>query len=156
MASMLNARPAADAETTPTSTGDAYAIGELCAQTGLSARTVRYYEEVGLLPGVRRRAGGRRVYGDDALERLRFIGRLKTLGLSLGEIKELNDLHAAAGSTHEMLKRLHALLGDHLGGLDARIESLITLRDEMQGYREHVAGRLTDDSVEPSSEEDAP
>jgi DNA-binding transcriptional MerR regulator len=81
---------------------------------------------------------------------------LKTLGLSLGEIKELNDLHAAAGSTLEMLKRLHALLGDHLGGLDARIELLITLRDEMQGYREHVAGRLADDPVAPPSEEDAP
>ncbi len=119
-----------------------YGIGELCRRTGLSARTVRYYEEVGLLPGVRRRSGGRRVYGDDALERLRFIGRLKTLGLSLGEIKELNDLYALAGSTHDMLRRLHDLLGEHLGGLEGRIESLVALRDEMQGYRDHVARRL--------------
>ena len=42
-------------------------IGDVCRQTGLSARTIRYYEEVGLLPGVRRRSGGRRIYGDDDL-----------------------------------------------------------------------------------------
>ena len=69
-------------------------IREVCDQTGLSARTVRYYEELGLLPGVRRRNGGRRVYAADELERLRFIQRLKTLGLSLAEIRELNDVHA--------------------------------------------------------------
>ena len=64
----------------------------MCEQTGLSARTVRYYEELGLLPGVRRRSGGRRVYGTDELERLRFIQRLKALGLSLAEIKERQEL----------------------------------------------------------------
>ena len=58
-------------------------IGEICDKTGLSARTVRYYEELGLLPGVRRRKAGRRVYGPDEEERLRFITRLKTMaGLS--------------------------------------------------------------------------
>lgn len=122
--------------------GAELAMGELCRRTGLSARTVRYYEELGLLPGVRRRAGGRRVYGEDELERLHFIGRLKTLGLSLGEIKELNALYAHAGSTHDMLERLHALLGDHLGELDQRIVSLTQLRQEMSGYRKHVARRL--------------
>jgi len=120
----------------------ALAMGELCRRTGLSARTVRYYEELGLLPGVRRRAGGRRVYGQDELERLSFIGRLKTLGLSLGEIKELNALYAHAGSTRDMLQRLHALLGDHLGELDGRIASLTQLRREMSSYRTHVARRL--------------
>ena len=40
-------------------------IGAVCSETGLSARTIRYYEEVGLLPGVRRRAGGRRAAGRD-------------------------------------------------------------------------------------------
>ena len=80
-----------DLETAPE-----WSIGEVCEQTGLSARTVRYYEELGLLPGVRRRQGGRRVYGADECERLRFIQRLKALGLSLQEIKELNELYALA------------------------------------------------------------
>jgi DNA-binding transcriptional MerR regulator len=116
-------------------------IGAVCEQTGLSARTVRYYEELGLLPGVRRRSGGRRVYGTDELERLRFIQRLKTLGLSLAEIKELNSIYAIGGSTGAMLARLADQLDERLGELDARIEELQHLRDEMSKYREHVASR---------------
>ena len=81
-------------------------IREICEHTGLSPRTVRYYEELGLLPGVRRRAGGRRVYGADELERLRFIQRLKALGLALAEIRDLNAVHAIGGSTRAMLERL--------------------------------------------------
>ena len=71
-------------------------IAQVCERTGLSPRTVRYYEEIGLLPGVRRSEGGRRVYGPDELERLGFISRLKALGLSLSEIGELNAVYAIA------------------------------------------------------------
>ncbi len=118
-------------------------IGEVCGSTGLSPRTVRYYEEVGLLPGVRRRTGGRRVYGPDEIERLRFIQRLKTLGLSLHEIKDLNSLYALAGSTTAMLERLDDLLDAHVAGLDARIGELTGLRDEMDQYRQRVRGRIS-------------
>jgi DNA-binding transcriptional MerR regulator len=118
-------------------------IGTVCEQTGLSPRTVRYYEELGLLPGVRRRSGGRRVYGSDELERLRFIQRLKTFGLALSEIKELNTLYALEGSTAAMLKRLDDLLIAHISELDGRIAALAALRDEMGSYREHVAARVS-------------
>jgi DNA-binding transcriptional MerR regulator len=110
--------------------------------TGLSARTLRYYEELGLLPGVRRRAGGRRVYGSDEIERLRFIRRLKALGLSLAEVKELNAVYGIAGSTAAMLRRLDDLLGGHLADLDARIGELMSLRDEIAKYRDHVGSRI--------------
>lgn len=126
----------------PTRAEAGRSIGEVCRSTGLSARTVRYYEELGLLPGVRRRAGGRRVYGDDELERLRFIQRLKALGLTLHEIKDLNSLYAIGGSTGDMLARLGDLLDAHLVGLDDRIDELSGLRDEMRKYREHVANRI--------------
>lgn len=119
-----------------------YSIGEIVEKTGLSARTVRYYEELGLLPGVRRRAGGRRIYGRDELERLRFIQRLKTLGLSLAEIGELNAVYAIAGSTRAMLERLEERLGPRLRDLDARIAELMGLRDQIQKYRDHVASRI--------------
>ena len=92
-------------------------------------------------PPSRRRAGGRRVYGTDELERLRFIQRLKTLGLSLSEIKELNAVYAIAGSTRAMLERLDELLGRQLESVDARIGELMGLRDEIQKYRDHVAAR---------------
>lgn len=119
----------------------ALSIREVCAKSGLTARTVRYYEELGLLPGVRRRAGSRRVYGSDELERLRFIHRLKVLGLSLEEIRELNAVHAIAGSTRAMLARLEELLARHLVELDARIGELSSLRDQIRKYRDHVAER---------------
>jgi len=117
------------------------AIAEVQSRTGLSARTLRYYEEVGLLPGVRRRSGGRRVYGEAELERLRFITRLKTLGLTLAEIKELNAVYAIAGSTRAMLRRLAELLDRHLTDVDARLTELGALRSEIARYRERVARR---------------
>jgi DNA-binding transcriptional MerR regulator len=116
-------------------------IAKAAHQTGLSARTLRYYEELGLLPGVRRRAGGRRVYGKDEVERLRFITRLKTLGLSLAEIKELNAVYAIGGSTRAMLRRLAELLDRHLADVDSRIAELSTLRGEIRRYRDRIARR---------------
>ena len=116
-------------------------IGEICQQTGLSARTVRYYEELGLLPGVRRRAGGRRVYRADELQRLRFIQRLKTLGLSLAQIADLNAVYAIAGSTGQMLGSLDELLARRLHELDARIAELSGLRGDIESYRDHVQRR---------------
>jgi DNA-binding transcriptional MerR regulator len=119
-----------------------HSIAEVREHTGLSARTLRYYEELGLLPGVRRRAGGRRVYGADELERLRFIQRLKALGLSLAEIKDLNAVYAIAGSTRAMLERLDELLSTQLAELDGRIAEFSTLRDEISKYRNHVGERI--------------
>jgi DNA-binding transcriptional MerR regulator len=117
-------------------------IGEVCEKTGLSARTVRYWEELGLLPDVRRRAGGRRVYGSDALERLRFIVRLKGMGLSLEEVRELNAVHAIEGSTRAMLKRLDELLERHELEVDLRLRELMDLRDDIAKYRDHVSARI--------------
>ena len=123
-----------------------WAIAEVCEQTGLSPRTVRYYEEIGLLPGVRRSEGGRRVYGADELERLGFITRLKALGLSLAEIGDLNAVYAIGGSTAAMLERLNALLGVHLADVDRRLSELTDLRGELVAYREHVEERADSDS----------
>jgi DNA-binding transcriptional MerR regulator len=123
-------------------TRDDLSIAEVRTHAGVSARTLRYYEEMGLLPGVRRRAGGRRIYGPDELERLRFISRLKALGLSLAEIKELNAVYAIGGSTKAMLARLDELLARHRADLEARIEELTALRDEIDAYRGHVGRRI--------------
>ena len=119
----------------------------------MSPRTVRYYEELGLLPGVRRRASGRRVYGRDELERLAFIGRLKKLGLSLAEIKELNAVYSIGGSTRDMLRLLDGHLGGHLEELDSRIAELVSLRDEMVQYRDHVGARVQAIGANPGKDE---
>jgi DNA-binding transcriptional MerR regulator len=129
-------------QTTRASAEPLRSIQQLCAETGLTPRTVRYYEELGLLPSVRRRAGGRRVYGADEIERLRFIQRLKSLGLPLGAIRELNAVHAIAGSTRAMLDRLDELLGRRLDEVDARLAELQQLREEIACYRAHVERRI--------------
>jgi DNA-binding transcriptional MerR regulator len=132
-----------------------WTITEVSEQTGLSPRTVRYYEEMGLLPDVRRRSSGRRVYGADELERLGFISRLKALGLSLSEIRELNAVYAIGGSTRAMLVRLADLLGNHLEDVDRRIAELGDLRGELLRYRGHVEDRI-DELVEVVEAEDTP
>jgi DNA-binding transcriptional MerR regulator len=134
-----------------------WAIAEVCDRTGLSPRTIRYYEEIGLLPGVRRRASGRRVYGADELERLGFITRLKSLGLSLAEIRELNAVYGIGGSTRAMLARLQDLLAAHLDDVDRRMSELRDLRAELVRYREHVEDRASSAlGPDVSSAEDGP
>jgi DNA-binding transcriptional MerR regulator len=134
--------PAAPAGSPAASDAALRGIEEVQRETGLSARTLRYYEELGLLPGVRRRAGGRRVYGPDEIERVRFIQRLKRLGLSLAEIKELNAVYGIAGSTRAMLSRLDEVLERHRLDVDKRIDELATLRGDIDRYRERVGRRI--------------
>lgn len=117
-------------------------MASVCKETGLSSRTLRYYEELGLLPGVRRKAAGRRVYGPDEMQRLGFIQRLKALGLSLAEIKELNHVYGIAGSTVAMLRRLDDLIDGHLREVDMRIAELSRLREEIARYRARVTQRI--------------
>jgi len=127
-----------------------WTITEVSEQTGLSPRTIRYYEEMGLLADVRRRSSGRRVYGADQLERLGFISRLKALGLSLSEVRELNAVYAIGGSTRAMLMRLQDLLGSHLEDVDRKIAGLEDLRGELLRYRGHVEERVVE--VDDASE----
>ncbi|MGH0029525.1 MAG: MerR family transcriptional regulator [Myxococcota bacterium] len=125
-------------------------IADVQTATGLSARTLRYYEELDLLPGVRRRAGGRRVYDADQVERVRFIQRLKKLGLSLAEIKELNAVYAIAGSTGDMLARLDQVLARHADQVAQRIDELCSLRDDIDRYRERIGRRIDAQAQEGS------
>lgn len=62
---------------------------EVAEQSGVGRETVRYYEERGLIPTPRRSASGYRLYNEDDVRRLRFIGRAQELGFTLKEIKEL-------------------------------------------------------------------
>ena len=120
----------------------AYRIGELAAKVGLTERTIRYYEERGLLESVKRLEGGQRVYTDEDLRRLKFIIKLKVLGLSLAEMQELETLYRRHRTNAKVLPRLIELLDAHLATTGERINELAGLRDEIRSYREHVAQRL--------------
>ena len=67
-------------------------IGTLAKKTGTKVQTIRYYEQIGLLPEPGRSAGGQRRYGDSELDRLSFVRHARQLGFSLDAIRELLDL----------------------------------------------------------------
>jgi DNA-binding transcriptional MerR regulator len=119
-----------------------YRIGELAAKVGVTERTIRYYEELGLLDSIKRLDGGTRVYTDEDVRRLKLIRKLKVLGLSLQEMHELEGMYKTQRSNRTVLPRLIELLDAHLSTLDRRISELHALRDEIRSYREHVAQRL--------------
>jgi DNA-binding transcriptional MerR regulator len=91
---------------------------------------------------VKRLDGGTRVYTDDDVRRLKFIRKLKVLGLSLQEMHELEGMYKTQRSNRTVLPRLIELLDVHLETVDGRIAELHALRDEIRSYREHVAQRL--------------
>ena len=119
-----------------------YRIGELAAKVGVTERTIRYYEERGLLESVKRLDGGQRVYTDDDVRRLKFIQKLKVLGLSLAEMQELETLYGRHHTNAKVLPRLIELLDAHLATVGERLRELTALRDEIRSYRQHVTKRL--------------
>jgi MerR family transcriptional regulator, repressor of the yfmOP operon len=119
-----------------------YRIGELAAKVGLTERTIRYYEERGLLESVKRLDGRQRVYTDDDVRRLKFIQKLKVLGLSLAEMQELETLYGRHHTNAKVLPRLIELLDSHLTTVSERLRELAALRDEIRSYRQHVTKRL--------------
>jgi DNA-binding transcriptional MerR regulator len=84
-------------------------VSDLAAQAGLTAATVRYYEQLGLLPAPARTAAGYRTYDDEALNRLRFIKGAQRVGLRLREIGELLAIRdrglCPCGHTAELLRQ---------------------------------------------------
>ena len=96
-------------------------IGELSRRSDLPVKTLRYYEELGLLPAVGRSPGGYRLFAEESLRRLEFIRRLKSLGLSLEEIQECLAVHDAGelpcGDIQRQLQRQIDLVDERLGEL---------------------------------------
>ena len=78
-------------------------VGKLAKATDVNIETVRYYERVGILPAPQRLASGYRVYGEQAIQRLRFVTRAKSLGFSLEEIKELLAIYAHPSTDCEVI-----------------------------------------------------
>jgi DNA-binding transcriptional MerR regulator len=90
--------------------GDLVQIGQVAERTGLSLRTIRFYEESGLVVPTSRSEGGFRLYSDDDVARLEVIKRMKPLGFSLEEMRELltllADLAAATPGRERLVDRL--------------------------------------------------
>jgi DNA-binding transcriptional MerR regulator len=119
-----------------------YQIGELANSLELSPRTIRYYEEIGLLDSVKRIEGTRRVYTDKDLQRLKFVRRLKDLGLTLSEMLELEDIYQIHRTNRKVLPRLLELLDNHAAKIDGRINNLIRLKEDILNYQEKIRQKL--------------
>jgi MerR family transcriptional regulator, repressor of the yfmOP operon len=133
-------------------------IGEVARRVGTTPRTIRYYEEIGILPSEGERESGRhRLYGEREVQRLRDALRLKDLlGLSLDELKELleaEDARAAlrdewqradpgAERRREMLRESQRLIDRQLALVRRRRDEIAALEDELAEKRRLVTRRL--------------
>jgi MerR family transcriptional regulator, repressor of the yfmOP operon len=121
-------------------------IGDLAKEYGLTTRTLRYWEEVGIIESVERLGGAMRGYTDYYVRRIKFILKLKELGLT---IKEMQDLYAAYGDakqTDRMIPRLIEILEQHGKKVDEKMFQLASLRKEIVEYRKKMLKRLNNSS----------
>ena len=119
-----------------------FSIGTLAKRTGTKVQTIRYYEQIGLMPEPGRTDGGQRRYGDVELDRLSFIRHSRQLGFSLGAIRELLDL---SDSPERSCAQVDAVAQKQLREVEARIARLEALRVELRRMiRECNADRVAD------------
>ena len=119
-----------------------YPIGELSRMVNLSQRTIRYYEEIGLLQSIRRIEHGKRVYTDDDVRRLKFINKLKVLGLSLAEMAALERIYRSQRNNREIIPKLIAILDERAAQIDDRVNQLVALKQEIRDYQVRLRGKL--------------
>jgi len=111
-------------------------IGEAAAAAGMTAKTLRFYEESGLLPAAKRSNNGYRDYNQDSVTRLEFIRRGRAAGLALAQIREILAIREAgeAPCTH-----VHDMLAGRLADIDNQITELMALRCAVAGLHATVA-----------------
>src|SRR4030042_4668737 len=119
-----------------------YQIGALAHFVELGPRAIRYYEEIGLLNSIKRVEGGKRIYTDKDSQRLKFITRLKHLGLTLSEMLELEDIYQIHRTNKKVLPRLLELLDGHAAKINERITSLIKLKTDILNYQGKIRQKL--------------
>lgn len=113
-------------------------IGLVAKESSVPIKTIRYYEELGLLKASGRTEGGYRLFDSDVFSRLNFIKRAQKLGLSLSEIKEFLDVHDGG---HLPCDQVKIKLSEKIAEIEQQIEQLQILKRELQGLlnREDLA-----------------
>jgi DNA-binding transcriptional MerR regulator len=123
-------------------------IGAVAKKSGLPVKTIRYYDEIGLLKTAGRTEGGYRLFAEDVFTRLGFIRRAQSLGLTLAEVKEFLEVHDQGDlpCSHIQVK-----LEDKLAEIEAKIRELQLLRHELSGLLTgwQSTAAKTDESICP-------
>ena len=112
-------------------------ISKAATASGVSAKMIRYYESIGLLPAARRTDSGYRTYADEAVHVLRFIRRARDLGFSVADIGELLALWRDQGRASADVKRI--ALG-HVAALERKIAELQGMVDTLRTLAVHCHG----------------
>lgn len=111
---------------------DRMRIGDLTERAGVTHRTVRYYENLGLIPPGEREGNGQHYYREETVARLRKIDQLKKLGLTLEEIRDIIDLYFIDESGVQPKQKVLAILRQHLSEADQKINGLQQFRADLQ------------------------
>ena len=117
-------------------------IGSLARKTGTKVQTIRYYEQIGLMPDPGRTEGGQRRYGNAELDRLAFIRHARQLGFSLDAIRELLDL---SDDPHRPCAEADAIARRQLKQVEQRLARLEALRTELKRMVHECSGGQTAD-----------
>lgn len=117
-------------------------IGELARRTGTKVQTIRYYEQIGLMPEPGRTAGGQRRYAQADLDRLSFIRHARQLGFSLDAIRELLDL---SDNPDRPCDEANEIAARQLRAVELRIARLEALRRELARMVQACSGGRTAD-----------
>ena len=122
-------------------------IGQLAHETGVSTKTVRYYETIGVLPEPDRASNGYRTYDQGSIERLRFIRNAQATGLTLTAITSILELREQGASTCRHVTRL---LEHRLDDLDQHITALQSTRTQLAALTERARNLDPADCTDPS------
>ena len=128
-------------------------IGEAAHASGVSAKMIRHYEEIGLVPPAGRTAAGYRVYGAADVHRLRFVKRARDLGFSMDEIAKLLTLWNDRRRKSSEVKRLAMR---HVAELERKIAELESMRGTLMQLVHHCHGNerpdcpILDDLARPA------
>ena len=119
-------------------------IGELAKQLGITTRTIRYYEEIGLMGKIERPGGSTRIYDQDDTLRLKFILKIKNLGISLKEMQELSDIFDINKKDFSKITpKLIEFLDNNISKVDEKMTSLSSLRKDIVEYRSRITDFLS-------------
>jgi DNA-binding transcriptional MerR regulator len=121
-------------------------IGELAAKAGLSAKTIRFYEQVGLMPAPPRTPAGYRDYPSGALDRLMFIANAQVAGFTLAEIR---SVLAIRDSGDPPCRHVATLIGQRLDQVEQRIAELTRTHDVLIDLQRRAAAINPDDCAGP-------
>ena len=119
-----------------------YSSGDLARATGNTVRTIRFYEEQGLLTPAVVSEGGHRRYTEEDLEKLRLIADLRELGLPLSEIRAVLGLRAGCTSAAEFAERFEQVLVGHIEQAQRRLDRLRRVKRELMEALSAIQSRL--------------